>query len=34
VLPKIADWDEDAGTFRYDEDYARKRPDWTYADRR
>ena len=34
VLPKIADWDEDAGTFGYDEDYARKRPDWTYADRR
>jgi len=31
VLPKIVDWDEDAGRFTYDEGYARKRPDWTYA---
>jgi len=31
VLPKIVDWDEDAGRFTYDESYARKRPDWTYA---
>ncbi|MGH2655073.1 MAG: NADH-ubiquinone oxidoreductase-F iron-sulfur binding region domain-containing protein, partial [Actinomycetota bacterium] len=31
VLPKIVDWDEDAGRFTYDEAYARKRPDWTYA---
>jgi len=31
VLPKIVDWDEEAGRFTYDEDYARKRPDWTYA---
>jgi NADH-quinone oxidoreductase subunit F len=31
VLPKIVDWDEDLGRFAYDPDYARKRPDWTYA---
>jgi NADH-quinone oxidoreductase subunit F len=31
VLPKIVDWDEEAGRFSYDEDYARKRPDWTYV---
>jgi NADH-quinone oxidoreductase subunit F len=31
VLPKIVDWDEEAGRFSYDEAYARKRPDWTYA---
>jgi NADH-quinone oxidoreductase subunit F len=31
VLPKIVDWDEDLGSFAYDPDYARKRPDWTYA---
>jgi hypothetical protein len=31
VLPKIVDWDEGAGRFSYDETYARKRPDWTYA---
>jgi NADH-quinone oxidoreductase subunit F len=31
VLPKIVDWDEDTGRFSYDKDYARKRPDWTYA---
>ncbi len=32
VLPKIVDWDEEAGRFDYDEGYARKRPDWTYAE--
>jgi NADH-quinone oxidoreductase subunit F len=32
ALPKIVDWDEDAGRFSYDERYSRKRPDWTYAD--
>jgi NADH-quinone oxidoreductase subunit F len=31
VLPKIVDWDEEAGRFSYDEDYVRKRPDWTYV---
>jgi NADH-quinone oxidoreductase subunit F len=31
VLPKIVDWDEGAGRFAYDERYARKRADWTYA---
>ena len=31
VLPKIVDWDEEAGRFSYDQSYARKRPDWTYA---
>jgi NADH:ubiquinone oxidoreductase subunit F (NADH-binding) len=31
VLPKIEEWDEEAGRFRYDQRYARKRPDWTYA---
>jgi len=31
ALPKIVDWDEEAGRFEYDELYARKRPDWTYA---
>jgi NADH-quinone oxidoreductase subunit F len=31
VLPKIVDWNEEAGRFEYDEGYARKRPDWTYA---
>jgi NADH-quinone oxidoreductase subunit F len=31
VLPKIVDWDQEAGRFSYDEAYARKRPDWTYA---
>jgi NADH-quinone oxidoreductase subunit F len=30
-LPKIVDWDEAGGRFLYDRDYARKRPDWTYA---
>ena len=31
LLPKIVDLDEDAGRFRYDEGYAAKREDWTYA---
>ncbi len=31
VLPKVVDWDEDVGRFTYDEGYARKHPDWTYA---
>jgi NADH:ubiquinone oxidoreductase subunit F (NADH-binding) len=31
VLPKVVDWDEQLGRFTYDQDYARKRPDWTYA---
>jgi NADH-quinone oxidoreductase subunit F len=31
LLPKIVDFDEDAGRFRYDEDYTRKRSDWTYG---
>lgn len=30
-LPKIVDLDEAAGRFRYDERYASKRADWTYA---
>ncbi|HJU57223.1 MAG TPA: NADH-ubiquinone oxidoreductase-F iron-sulfur binding region domain-containing protein [Actinomycetota bacterium] len=32
VLPKIVDLDERAGRFRYDDTYARKRADWTYAE--
>jgi NADH-quinone oxidoreductase subunit F len=32
TLPKIVDWDEEAGRFSYDQRYARKRPDWTYSD--
>jgi NADH-quinone oxidoreductase subunit F len=32
VLPKLVDWDQDAGRFTYDQGYARKRPDWTYAE--
>jgi NADH-quinone oxidoreductase subunit F len=32
LIPKIADFDESTGDFIYDERYARKRPDWTYAD--
>jgi NADH-quinone oxidoreductase subunit F len=32
MLPKLLDWDEDASRFTYDEGYARKRPDWTYAE--
>lgn len=31
LLPKIVELDEDAGWFRYDERYASKREDWTYA---
>jgi NADH-quinone oxidoreductase subunit F len=31
VLPKLVDLDAEAGRFRYDQDYDRKRPDWTYA---
>jgi NADH-quinone oxidoreductase subunit F len=31
LLPKIVDFDEDAGRFRYDDRYALKQPDWTYA---
>ncbi|HET8525390.1 MAG TPA: NADH-ubiquinone oxidoreductase-F iron-sulfur binding region domain-containing protein [Actinomycetota bacterium] len=31
ALPKIVDFDEDAGRFRYDETYRRKQPDWTFA---
>jgi NADH-quinone oxidoreductase subunit F len=31
-LPKILDFDEEAGDFLYDERYRLKRPDWTYAD--
>lgn len=31
TLPKLVDFSESAG-FTYDESYARKRPDWTYAD--
>jgi NADH-quinone oxidoreductase subunit F len=31
-VPKFVDFDETAGRFAYDEQYARKRPDWTYAD--
>jgi NADH-quinone oxidoreductase subunit F len=31
VLPKIVEFDEAAGRFRYDDTYGRKRADWTYA---
>ncbi|MGZ4139038.1 MAG: NADH-ubiquinone oxidoreductase-F iron-sulfur binding region domain-containing protein [Actinomycetota bacterium] len=31
-LPKIVDFDETAGRFRYDERYHLKQPDWTWAD--
>jgi NADH:ubiquinone oxidoreductase subunit F (NADH-binding) len=31
-VPKIADYDESAGRFTYDERYRLKLPDWTYAD--
>jgi NADH-quinone oxidoreductase subunit F len=31
-VPKIVDFDEEAGEFLYDERYRLKRPDWTYAD--
>lgn len=33
LLPKILEYDEGAGRFAYDADYAGKSPDWTYADR-
>ena len=32
TLPKILDFDERVGDFRYDERYRKKRPDWTYED--
>ena len=31
-VPKIVDFDDRAGGFRFDERYRLKRPDWTYAD--
>ena len=31
-VPKIVDFDEHAGDFRFDERYHLKQPDWTYAD--
>jgi NADH-quinone oxidoreductase subunit F len=31
-VPKIVDFDEVAGDFRFDERYRLKQPDWTYAD--
>ncbi len=31
-FPKLEDLDEEAGRFRYDEAYERKRPDWTYEE--
>jgi NADH-quinone oxidoreductase subunit F len=31
-VPKIVDFDDEAGDFVYDERYRLKRPDWTYAD--
>jgi NADH-quinone oxidoreductase subunit F len=31
-VPKIVDFDEVAGDFRFDERYRFKQPDWTYAD--
>ncbi len=31
-VPKIVDFDEAAGDFRFDERYHLKQPDWTYAD--
>ena len=31
-VPKIVDFDEDAGEFLYDQRYRLKQPDWTYAD--
>jgi NADH-quinone oxidoreductase subunit F len=31
-IPKILDFDEETGTFLYDERYGLKQPDWTYAD--
>lgn len=32
AVPKIVDFDEEAGDFLVDERYRHKRPDWTYAD--
>ncbi|HEY8200144.1 MAG TPA: NADH-ubiquinone oxidoreductase-F iron-sulfur binding region domain-containing protein [Actinomycetota bacterium] len=32
VLPKLVEFDETTGHFTFDEKYARKRPNWTYAD--
>ncbi|MDQ3991332.1 MAG: SLBB domain-containing protein [Actinomycetota bacterium] len=32
AVPKMADYDEDAGRFAYDDRYPSKRPDWTYPD--
>ena len=34
LVPKIVDFDDRVGDFVYDERYARKRPDWTYAEER
>jgi NADH:ubiquinone oxidoreductase subunit F (NADH-binding) len=31
-VPKMVDFDEGTGAFRYDERYRLKQPDWTYAD--
>jgi NADH-quinone oxidoreductase subunit F len=31
-VPKLMDFDEETGTFTYDDRYRLKRPDWTYAD--
>jgi hypothetical protein len=31
-FPKITDFDEQLGRFTYDERYAKKQPDWMYAD--
>jgi NADH:ubiquinone oxidoreductase subunit F (NADH-binding) len=31
LLPKIVGFDDDAGRFRYDQDYPSKRADWTFA---
>jgi NADH:ubiquinone oxidoreductase subunit F (NADH-binding) len=31
LVPKIVAFDDDAGRFRYDQDYASKRADWTFA---
>ena len=32
TVPKIVDWDEDAGVLVFDPEYYRKRPDWSYAE--
>jgi NADH:ubiquinone oxidoreductase subunit F (NADH-binding) len=32
TLPKLVEFDEETGHFTFDEKYARKRPNWTYAD--